>query len=135
MQLYQNLFEQLDVVPGVRTATFARVALISQDNFVNGILLPGEEAMTAPSHPTNRQMVRENYFATMEIPLLRGRGFTAVDDQRAPYVAVVNQSFVRSFFPNDDALGKRVTFRGTKREVEIVGVVADTKYMRQREEL
>ena len=71
----------------------------------------------------------------MEIPLLRGRGFTAQDDQRAPKVAIVNQTFARKFFPNDDVLGKRVTFSGDKREVEIVGVVADTKYMSQREEL
>jgi len=81
-----------------------------------------------------RQTVRENYFATMEIPLLRGRGFAAQDDQRAPQVAIVNQSFARQFFPNDDVLGKRVTDPGS-REVEIVGVVADTKYRSQREEL
>ena len=71
----------------------------------------------------------------MEIPLLRGRGFTAQDDERAPNVAIVNQTFARKFFPNDDALGQRVTFSGNKREVEIIGVVADTKYMSQREEL
>jgi putative ABC transport system permease protein len=80
-------------------------------------------------------MARENYFATMEIPLLRGRGFTAQDDQRAPQVAIVNQTFAQKFFPNADVLGQRVTFRVSKREVEIIGVVADTKYMRQREEL
>jgi predicted permease len=135
VQFYQQLFARLDNLPGVRAATFGRVALIAQDNFVNGILLPGESAMTAGPHPTNRQMARENYFATMEIPLLRGRGFTAQDDQRAPKVAIVSQTFARQFFPNDDALGKRVTFRGSKREVEIIGVVADTKYMSQREEI
>jgi len=135
VQFYQGLCERLDTLPGVRVATFGRVALIAQDNYVSGILLPGEQAMTAASHLTNRQIARENYFATMEIPLLRGRGFTAQDDQRAQYVAIVNQSFVRNFFPNDDVLGKRVTFKSNKREVEIVGVVADTKYMRQREDL
>src|SRR4029077_20857901 len=67
MQLYQQLFARLDNLPGVRAATFGRVALIAQDNYVNGILLPGEEAMTAAPHPVNRQMARENYFATMEI--------------------------------------------------------------------
>jgi putative ABC transport system permease protein len=91
--------------------------------------------MTAGPHPTNRQMARENYFATMEIPLLRGRGFTAQDDERAPKVAIVNQTFAQKYFPNADVLGQRVTFRYNKREVEIIGVVADTKYMRQREEL
>jgi hypothetical protein len=80
-------------------------------------------------------MVRENYFATMEIPFLRGRGFTAQDDQRAPQVAIVNQTFARKFFPNDDVLGKRVTLNEDKREIEIIGVVADTKYMSQREEI
>jgi predicted permease len=80
-------------------------------------------------------MARENYFATMEIPLLRGRGFTALDDKRAPQVAIVNQTFAQKFFPNADVLGQRVTFRVSKREVEIIGLVADTKYTRQREEL
>jgi predicted permease len=135
VQFYQQLLARLDALPGVRAATFGKVPLIADDNLVNGILLPGETAMTAEPRPTNRQVARENYFATMEIPLLGGRGFTAQDDQRAPQVAVVNQTFARNFFPNDDVLGQRVTFRGSKREVEIIGVVADTKYMSQREEL
>lgn len=90
--------------------------------------------MTA-KYSTSRQMARENYFATMEIPMLRGRGFTAQDDESAPQVAIVNQTFAQKFFPNADVLGQRVTFRVSKREVEIIGVVADTKYTRQREEL
>jgi predicted permease len=135
VQFYQQLFARLDNLPGVRAATFGKVALIAQDNYVNGILLPGEEAMTAAPHSANRQMARENYFATMEIPLLRGRDFTAQDDARAPQVGIVNQTFAQQFFPDDEALGKRITFRASKREVEIIGVVADTKYMRQREEI
>jgi len=79
--------------------------------------------------------VRENYFATLEIPLLGGRSFTAQDDRRAPKVAIVSQTFTRQFFPNEDALGKRITIIYGKREVEIIGVVPDTKYMSQREEL
>src|SRR5882672_162912 len=134
-QFYQRLFARLDKLPGVRAATFGRVALIANDNWFNDILLPGETEKTAAEHSTMRQMARENYFATMEIPLLRGRGFTAQDDQRAPNVAIVSQTFARKFFPNEDALGKRVTFTGSKREVEIVGVVADTKYETQRQEI
>ena len=131
-QFYQQLFARLDTLPGVRAATFGRVPLIARDNWTNGILLPGEVAETAPRHSTARQMARENYFATLEIPFLRGRGFTAQDDARAPQVAIVNQTFAREFFPNDDVLGKRITFRGDKRVVEIVGVVADAKYTNQR---
>jgi predicted permease len=135
LQFYRQLFARLDNLPGVRAATFGRVPLIALDNWFNDILLPGEAERTAGEHVANRQMVRENYFATMEIPLLRGRGFTARDDARAPKVAIVNQTFARKFFPNDDVLGKRVTVIHSKREVEIVGVVADSKYMSQREEI
>ena len=135
LQFYQQLFARLDNLPGVRAATFGRVPLIAHDNSFADILLPGETEQTAAEHNTTRQMARENYFATMEIPLLRGRGFTAKDNQRAPKVAIVNQTFARKFFPDDDALGKRVTVIYTKREVEIVGVVADTKYESQRKEI
>ena len=136
MQFYQRLFERLDNLPGVRVATFGKVRLIANDNWFFDILLPGETEMTdAGKHITNRQAVRENYFATLEIPLLLGRAFTAQDDQRAPKVAIVSQTFARQFFPNEDALGKRITIIYGKREVEIIGVVADAKYMSQREEI
>ena len=135
LQFYQQLLTRLDNLPGVRAATFARVALIANDNWFNDILLPGEIENTAAEHDTMRQMVRENYFATMEIPLLRGRNFTAQDDARAPQVAIVSQTFVRKFFPNDEVLGRHVTVIYHKHEVEIVGVVADAKYESQREEI
>ena len=135
LQFYQQLFARLDNLPSVRAVTFGRVPLIARDNFSNSILLPGEVEITPARHDTQRQIVRENYFATLEIPFLRGRGFTAQDDARAPQVAVVNQTFAREFFPNEDVLGKRITIRRDKRMVEIVGVVADTKYETQREKI
>jgi hypothetical protein len=85
-------------------------------------------------HVTDRQVVHKNYFATLEIPLLRGRGFTAQDDARTPNVAIVCQAFAHEFFPNEDVLGKRVTMIRGKREVEIIGVVADAKFTNQRQE-
>jgi putative ABC transport system permease protein len=80
-------------------------------------------------------MVRENYFATLEVPLLGGRTFTAQDSQNAPKVAIVNQTFGRKYFPNESVLGKHIRDTDTKREVEIVGVVGDTKYNNQRDEI
>jgi len=135
VQFYQQLLARLDNLPVVRAATFGKVPLIANDNWFNDILLPGEIEKTAAVHDTMRQMVRENYFATMEIPLLLGRGFTAQDDQRAPKVAIISQTFARKFFPDDEVLGKRVTVIDHKHEVEIVGVVADAKYESQREEI
>ncbi|HJQ22323.1 MAG TPA: FtsX-like permease family protein, partial [Blastocatellia bacterium] len=135
MQFYQQLFARLDNLPGVRAATFGRVPLIAHYMWNTGILLPGETEKAEGEHITNRQMVRENYFATMEIPLLRGRGFTEQDDARAPKVAIVNQTFVSKFFPDEEVLGKRITDTDGTHPIEIVGVAADTKYDSQRSDL
>jgi len=134
-QFSQRLFERLDNLPGVRAATFGRIPLIAHYGWNTSVLLPGETEKTAGERSANRQSARENYFTTMEIPLLRGRVFTAQDDQRSPKVAIVNQTFSRRFFPNDDALGKRVRQGDNDPELEIVGVVADTKYNSQRNEI
>src|ERR1044071_6962504 len=134
VQFYQQLFERLDHLPEVGAATFARVELLANDNWIHGFLLPGETAASGAEHDTMRQLVRENYFATMEIPFLRGRAFTAQDNLNGPAVAIVNQTFQRQYFPNEEIVGKHVTILYREREVEIVGVVADAKYERQREQ-
>jgi predicted permease len=134
-QFYEQISARLDNLPGVRAATFGAVPLIAHFGWNTRVLLPGETEKTASEHIANRQATRENYFTTMEIPLLRGRGFTEHDNQGAPKVAVVNQTFSRRFFPNDDALGKRVREGDNEPEVEIVGVVADTKYNSQRNDI
>lgn len=133
IRLYQQIFDRLDQLHGVRSATFGSVELIANDNFFTDLLLPGETSETAAEHETMRQMVRENYFATMEIPFLRGRQFGLHDGPQAPNVAIVNETFAQKFFPNQNVLGQRITFNYKSRAVEIVGVVADTKYRRQRE--
>jgi predicted permease len=134
-QFYEQLSARLDNLPGVRSATFGAVPLIAHFGWNTRVLLPGETEKTASEHAANRQATRENYFTTMEIPLLRGRGFTEQDSQRAPKVAVVNQTFSRKFFPDGDALGKRVRGGDREPEIEIVGVVADTKYNSQRNDI
>jgi predicted permease len=135
IQFYQQLFTRLDSLPGVRAATFGRVPLISHFTWNTNVLLPGETEKTAEQHLANRQMVRENYFSTLEIPLLSGRAFTAQDTPQAPKVAIVNKEFGRKYFPNEDVVGKRVTDSDGNRQYEIIGVVADTKYNSQRSEL
>ena len=133
LRFYQQLFDRLDHLPDVQAATFARVELIADDNWMNDFLLPGETAAIAAEHETMRQMVRENYFATMGIPFLRGREFTVHDNLHTPAVAIVNQTFQQKFFPGEEVLGQHITISEGDRDVEIIGVVADTKYMRQRE--
>jgi predicted permease len=134
-QFYEQLTARLDGLPGVQSATFGIVPLIAYNTWNTRILLPGEAENSSSENYVNVQKARENYFTTMEIPLLSGRAFTPQDDKRAPLVGVVNQTFAKKFFPSDDALGKRITDTEGDRVIEIVGIVSDTKYSSQREEM
>ncbi|MBA3322615.1 MAG: ABC transporter permease [Pyrinomonadaceae bacterium] len=138
VNLYQGMFERIEAVPGVRSATFSRETLLSGGASDRDVYLSGADSGTAarPDGNTMVQRVRENYLETMEIPLLLGRNLSAQDDERAPKVVVVNQTFARRFFPNGNPMGKRFGFSSDAAgQVEIVGVAGDTKYTGLREEI
>ncbi|HEV2915027.1 MAG TPA: ABC transporter permease [Pyrinomonadaceae bacterium] len=135
LQFYKQLFERLDALPQARAVTLASIPLIAHYQNNSVLILPGETAQSGVERLTNIQIVRENYFTTMEIPLLRGRYFSAQDDKRAPQVAIISETLARKYFPNDDPIGKRVGFgEKTVGKIEIVGIARDIKYASQREE-
>lgn len=74
-----------------------------------------------------RNVVSPGYLPLMHIPIVEGRGFADQDNENAPQqVMIVNQTFVRRFFPGSDAIGKKV--HGLGQWFRIVGVAADSKY-------
>lgn len=79
--------------------------------------------------------VGADYFKTLKIPLLRGREIDSSDAARGAPVCVINESFLRRFFPDLDAIGKHVTdeYPTTRETFEIIGVVADSKEHRPNE--
>jgi predicted permease len=141
-QLYDRMTERLEALPGATKVTFSNLALLRGQRFRSSVYL--RNAFNAPpdangdikqSGVTYYLRTGENFWETMEIPLLAGRAFTKQDDARAPKVAVVNQSFAKEFFPNESPIGKRFTFDTKKPdEYEIVGLVKDAKYRRQRDD-
>jgi predicted permease len=142
VNLYREMSERLEAVPGVRTVTFSRTTLLSHSSSSRGFYLP--EAAVAPPGPDGSppvtgevyiHQVRENFLEAMEIPLLAGRTLSERDDTRSPKVAVVNQTFARKFFGGENPVGRRFTFNPQKPdEVEIVGLARDAKYTSQRDE-
>jgi ABC-type antimicrobial peptide transport system permease subunit len=76
------------------------------------------------------------FFATMKIPLLRGRDFNEQDTERAPKVAVVNQAFVKRYFLDRDPMGQHIGFDSdpANQDMEIVGIAHDAKYGSLRDE-
>ena len=136
--LYQRAFNRLEAVPGVQSVTFSRSPLLAQSSWTSSVYVPGEMGANGQPRENDVKMHsdRENFFNTMEIPLLLGRGLTEHDDAHAPRVAVVNQAFVKAHFPNENPLGKRFGFESAKaNDIEIVGVARDAKYTSQRDEV
>lgn len=142
-QFYQQFSERLEAVPGVHKVTFSNSALLADSSSVVDVYL--RSALTATPDANGKikasgggytNSVRENFFAVMEMPLLAGRTFTAQDDARAPKVVVVNQTFAKQYFPGENPVGQRFTFDPKQPdEIEIVGLVKDAKYTRQRDEI
>jgi predicted permease len=136
--LYQRSFTRLEAVPGVQSVTFSRSPLLAQSSWTGSVYVTGDIGPDGKLRDSDTKMhsVRENFFNTMEIPLLTGRGLTEQDDARAPRVAVVNQAFVKAHFPNENPIGKRFGLDPTKpNDIEIVGVARDAKYTSQRDRI
>ena len=141
-QLYEQLSERLEAVPGVQAVTFSRTALLAQSTSSSSFFLrealnepPDAEGRRKPSGQANMHQVRENFLEAMGIQLLAGRTLQPGDDARAPRVVVVNQSFANNHFPGENPVGKRFTFDPTKPDqVEIIGLAGDAKYARQRDD-
>jgi predicted permease len=142
-QIYGQISERLEAVPGVQAVTFSRMALLSQSSHTSSVFLrealnatPDSEGRIAPSGEAWRLIVRENFLQSIGIPLLAGRTLGPQDDTNTPKVVVVNQTFANKFFPNQNPIGKRFTYDPKKPdELEIVGVCKDAKYTSQRDDI
>jgi predicted permease len=134
--LYDRMTSRLEAVPGVQAVTFSRNALLSYSANTSSVFVEGEFGPDGKLRDSDTKVhtVRENFLPAMEIPLLVGRHLSPQDDARAPRVAVVNQEFVKTHFPNANPLGKRFGFEPDQPgEIEIIGVARDAKYTSQRD--
>lgn len=128
--LYRNLQDRLNQLPGVERASLALYNPFV-DNWGEGIVVQGHPvAPMSENSSASWDRVSPGYFQTVGQPILRGRGFTEADNERTAPVAVVNQAFVRRFFPKEDPMDKHFgmdmpAYAGTFR---IVGVLRDAKY-------
>jgi predicted permease len=133
--LYRQVEEKLAAIPGVRSVSMSNIAIIGDGHsgstfHVSGQPVPQEAVRVQTNH------VGVNFFQTMGIPILQGRGFNAQDTSTSPTVAVVNRTLARQFFPNENPIGQ--TFEAdaddVKGRVQIVGIAADTRYADLRSE-
>ncbi len=130
MAFLARVVERASAVPGVESASSVLGLPLGA-----GVARSAFYFLDKPTPPSSEMpsaqyvQISANYFQTMRTPLLRGRAFDQRDVVDAPFVAIVNEAFVRAFFNGEEPLGKRLRVMDSRRErpTEIVGVVRDMR--------
>jgi len=131
--LYQRLQEALPQIPGVVSASLSCYSPLGGSNWNEWVFIEGKTQDyrgTAPSW----DRVGPHYFETIGTRLLEGRVIDERDTPGAPHVAVINETFARRFFPNENPIGQHFGMGDASHsgDYEVVGVVEDAKYQDTR---
>jgi len=131
VSFYDRALARLSELPGVTAVGATNMIPLDGNGTDRLIEIEGYEPRDASDMPDaqNRQAT-PGWFAAMGIPLVRGRLIERSDDNKAPRVLVVNEAFTKQFFPNGDAIGKRIRLGKLTSDfpwATIVGVVGDVR--------
>jgi len=135
-EFYRAADERLRALPGVVAVTQAvsvPMGYVSE----NWPVYVESHPLQAGQHPSEIlcNTVTPNYLDTLRMPLVQGRGFTDADSEKAPLVAIVNQTMANKLWPHEDPIGKRFSIKSqTGPFMEIVGVAKDGKYRAPNED-
>jgi len=128
---WQQTLDRVRALPGVESAAVGTAIPLTDNHNRTDITVEGMPLPKPGSFPhPDIHIVSPDYEKTLEIRLLRGRGFRHADQENVPRVAMVNATLAQRLFPGTDPIGKRFTFGnepGRATWVTIVGVLADTK--------
>ncbi len=136
---YDSVMDRIRAVPGVEAVAASNNFPLDAEKLQGGIAIEGRNAMDEKSWlPAGWQLVNEDYFQALKIPILRGRAFRS-SDRGGVDVAVVSEALARRYWPNENAIGKRVAVPGLDSEsyesfrsgtiawITIVGVAGDVR--------
>jgi putative ABC transport system permease protein len=129
---FERATRELAAVPGVAAVGATNALPLSGDNSSGSLTIEGQPAPTPASRPNaDRRSVTPGYHEALGIHLQAGRLFTTADDQRAPLVVIVSRGFANRYWPDQDAIGKRLKLGRFETEAPwrvVVGVVNDVQH-------
>jgi predicted permease len=133
---YKQLTRELAALPGVHSAALCVVPPLSYNEWDSTVTVEGYAAKPGEDMNPWVNHISPGFFTTLKIPMLAGRDFTE-RDTGTPNVAIVNQKFARHYFGDSPAVGRHIGLGGdpgTKTDIEIIGVVGDTRYQTMKQE-
>jgi macrolide transport system ATP-binding/permease protein len=136
VNFFRTVKERVESTPGVASASFAMWSPMGVYNAATHVWkegqtsLPVNDALNVGYNP-----VDEDYFRTLQIPIVRGRGFTRQDGGSSLRVAVVNEALAKKLWPNEDAIGHHFSYdKADAPEVEVIGEAKNGRYFEAMEE-
>jgi predicted permease len=134
LALYRRLIERLQALPGVRTVSFSANGPMAGGQRISSLSVEGVTPARGEQLRTNEEIVTDQYFDTVGLRLLEGRGFGPQDRAPGTKHTIVNATMAKRYFPGQSAVGKRWSYDGTitKDSQIIVGVVEDARYTEVR---
>src|SRR5437870_3963537 len=124
---YADLRKRLESIPGVSSATLSHSSLISAG--LAGSAIRGEMKIGAVTIDDAGVLAAgPRFLTTMQIPILAGREIDERDQRGSTPVAVISEELARTYFRNENPVGRRITLVDEKRDLEIVGVSANLRY-------
>ncbi|PYU38057.1 MAG: permease [Acidobacteria bacterium] len=129
LQFYTQLLERIESMPGVEVAGVAFSVPMGYYNDSDWVEVPGYEVPHGEAQPIAAyNIVTPRYFRTMRIPLLEGRDFTTADVENSAWVAIVNETMARKFWPNQSAIGHEFKVASDHvHSLRVVGVVKNSR--------
>ena len=134
--LYQQMHDRFLALPGVANMALALYSPLHDENWGDCVIQQGHPAPGPGSRcGATTDRVSPQFLDTLGVPMLRGRGLNELDTATSQPVAIVNQAFVKRFYPNDDPIGKHfgLDLPQYSSAFEIVGVFADFKMNNPRD--
>ena len=135
-EFYRRLLQDIQMVPGVKSAAYAMVPVLSGGEWDSSMSVEGHRIKDGEDMQAFMNGISGDYWKTMGVPLLAGRDFDSRDDGKKITVAIVNRKFATHFFGSESPIGRHVGFGEgpkTKLEIEIIGVTEDSLYEGPRE--
>jgi predicted permease len=129
MQMFDRMLADVRALPGVKQAGFTSQLPLGWAGGRAGFF-PKGAAPNPTLYGANNRVITPGYFEALRVPLIRGRLFGQDDGPDAPPVVIINQTMARTFWPNQDAIGKRLKFGGEgslSPWSQIVGIVGDVR--------
>ena len=131
VRFYDRLLARLNSVAGVRAAGIGTdLPWTGYDDNIGGFTIERKKPPVNEEFHARYHVASPDYFRSLGIPLVGGRFFTSGDNMKAPLALIINQSMARRYWPDEDAVGKRITFEDKPKEKDwmtIVGIVGDVK--------